>query len=176
MTRALCVTGGCDRPQYVRSRGLCRWHYELWRRAAKPEEKPTTLTLARRFIRRVIVTDTCWEFVGRHVSGYGSFPVDRVPVGAHRVSYELFVGPIPVGYQIDHLCRNRGCVRPDHLEAVTPQVNSVRSNSPSGLNSRKTTCVNGHQFDLIRSDGYRGCRTCHRDVERRRRAARRGVA
>ncbi len=87
---------------------------------------------------------------------------------AHRFSYELANGPIPEGLQIDHLCRNRGCVRPDHMEAVTPRVNYLRGDSVPAKNARKTECKRGHPFTfqntlVVERPGFhpsRQCRTC----------------
>lgn len=71
----------------------------------------------------------CWEWqMARNSSGYGSYMVEtRTAMLAHRYAYEQMVGPIPEGLEIDHLCRNRGCVRPDHLEPVTHSENMRRA-------------------------------------------------
>src|ERR1017187_1511093 len=84
---------------------------------------------------------------------------------AHRVVYEMHNGPIPDGFWIDHLCTNRRCIRLDHLDAVTPRVNILRSSHcPSAVNARKTYCDHGHPFDTTntyrRPDGGRACRKC----------------
>lgn len=74
-------------------------------------------------IDRIAIDDGCWEWTGYvNVRGYGALKYRGKVLAAHRVSYELFVGPIPGGLQLDHLCRNRSCVRPGHLEAVTARV------------------------------------------------------
>jgi len=88
--------------------------------------------------------------------------------------YEHFVGPIPDGFHIDHLCRNRACANPAHLEAVPPRVNILRGVGMSAIHARQTHCVNGHPFDaentLILPDGERCCRTCNRERQRQRNA------
>jgi HNH endonuclease len=118
----------------------------------------------------------CWIWTGRvGTSGYGLCHVrvegrPRTAV-AHRRAYELFVGPIPAGLHLDHLCRTPLCVNPGHLEPVTPQENNRRSNSPSARNARATHCVHGHPFDddntRISPDGARRCRRCEAHRVRR---------
>ncbi len=102
----------------------------------------------------------CWEWTGaKGRTGYGLVWSERRVRGAHRVVYEALVGPIPDGMQIDHLCRNRACVNPDHLEAVTRQENIRR-----GFRVQKMTCPQGHPYDesnTYRFDGRRYCRACH---------------
>lgn len=96
--------------------------------------------------------------------GYGKLKWEGKVIHAHRVSYELFIGKIPNGLQIDHLCRNTSCVNPFHLEAVTAKENILRGDSLSAKNARKTSCKNGHKFSkentIIRKEGGRACRTC----------------
>jgi HNH endonuclease len=118
---------------------------------------------------------SCWKW-GGHIpkDGYG---IIYARVGsarlAHRVSYEIAKGPIPAGLQIDHLCHNRWCINPDHLEAVTPAENNRRR-----LVKRKTHCPHGHEYSLsntvITRKGSRICQICtragHRESQRRRRA------
>ena len=85
---------------------------------------------------------------------------------AHRFAYETFVGPIPEGLTIDHLCRIRHCVNPEHLEAVTDRVNILRGEGISAQHARATHCPQGHPYDLINTyvapDGDRDCRDCRR--------------
>lgn len=111
----------------------------------------------------------CWIYTPVNpVTGYAQFNTvgeNRPTELAHRWSYEHFIAPIPEGLEIDHLCGNRACVNPWHLEPVTHRVNALR-----GVGSRET-CVNGHLYDEenthIRSNGHRQCRTCRAKTERR---------
>ena len=119
-----------------------------------------------RFLRAVKKSDSCWEWAHRlRKNGYGQFRIGDRMIIAHRVSYELFVGPIPAGLEIDHLCRNRGCVNPSHLEPVTKRVNILRGAGAAAVNAAKTHCIHGHEFrddnTYVRTDGARICRTCN---------------
>ncbi len=129
---------------------------------------------ATRFWSKVDTTGECWEWTAaKDRYGYGKFWIDGKRKKAHRVAYELEVGEIPQGLELDHLCRNTACVRPDHLEAVTHKQNTLRGEGLSAQNARKTHCDSGHPFDdantYVRRYGGRDCRTCNRERMRRRR-------
>lgn len=122
--RPACSIDGCTRPTVAR--GWCQAHYEHNRTWGRPEPHD----LRDRFEEKVSrpTADACWLWLGTGTkSGYGQLSVDGQHHYAHRVSYELHVGPIPDGLQIDHLCRTRRCVNPRHLEPVTPLVNTRRA-------------------------------------------------
>lgn len=115
----------------------------------------------------------CWiwtGYVGPH--GYGMIHVSwnagtSMPAVAHRVSYELNVGPIPEGLVLDHLCKVRACVNPAHLEPVSQGTNFLRSDHPSARAVRTGHCKRGHELinaNLnVRPDGKRDCRACVRE-------------
>lgn len=137
---------------------------------------------ARRFWAKVQQRGECWEWTASHGStGYGQFAIDGVLYSVHRISYMLHVDVIPDDLTIDHLCMNKSCVNPRHLEPVTAGENSRRA-WEAGLvmepplaevNRRKTHCSRGHAFDEanthIATDGHRTCRACKREADRRRR-------
>lgn len=131
------------------------------------------------FWKKVQKTDQCWLWGGgRHSAGYGTTSFHGGKQYAHRVAYELLVGKIPAGLQIDHFRMNEGprhapcsrlCVNPAHLEVVTQKENILRGNWTAARNARKTHCPQGHEYDEVntfRRRGGRECRTCHRDAER----------
>ena len=110
----------------------------------------------------------CWLWDGTwHKDGYGLFHIGGKRFRAHRVSYELFKGPIPEGLQIDHLCRVRCCVNPDHLDAVSSRDNTIRGISPPAILAKKMFCKRGHPLfgDNCKRVGARQeryCKTCNR--------------
>lgn len=128
-----------------------------------------------RFWEKVDAAD-CWDFTGALTAkGYGSFRVEGKSISAHRYAYETLVGPIPVGLQLDHLCRNRACVNPDHLQIVSPLVNTRRGHSFAARYGKRTHCKNGHAYTPentgIRKDSNsRYCRACLRVSSMRVRA------
>lgn len=128
------------------------------------------LTVAERFMSKAeIVPSGCVEWAAGLNRGYGVFYDGQRLVKAHRWSYEYFVGPIPDGLHIDHLCRNTRCVNPAHLEPVTPRENVLRGVGLAARQAQLTHCVRGHEFtegNTYRAHGRRYCRTCRRDAAR----------
>lgn len=111
--------------------------------------------------------DGCWEWTGAiQSSGYGSVGYAGKIALTHRLAYEMLVGAIPNGLHIDHLCRNRPCCNPAHLEAVTQKVNTLRGVGFAAVNVVKTHCKNGHQYveanTYVDKRGSRSCRTCRK--------------
>ena len=145
-----------------------------------PEPAPRQSEIERRFFAKVAMAgpDECWEWMGARVRGrYGKFFLRKEPrpkggrktilTPAHRWSYEFFVGPIPDELQLDHLCRNPGCVNPEHLEPVSSAENCRRV-------PRSSHCGSGHEFTPENTyyrthKGYRErqCRECRRERARR---------
>ena len=127
-----------------------------------------------RFWSKIQQSSGCWNWVAyKCKKGYGNFRLNGKIRKAHRVSYELLKGIIPENLQIDHLCKNKACVNPDHLEPVTCIENLNREeNNLSSVNRRKTRCPKGHEYmgyNLIKRkvDGGRDCRMCNNERNRR---------
>lgn len=139
--------------------------------------------LLERLLERVDVGD-CWEWTGTvSRNGYGAFMFLDPTAGkvvnklAHRLVYEQLTGPIPAGLDLDHLCRNRRCVNPDHLEPVTRRENLRRGfgGQLAGRRQRALThCANGHPFNDVNTGicprGWRFCLICRRAADHRHRA------
>lgn len=134
-----------------------------------------------RFLSKVnVVDDACWLWEGATLQGYGAVTIRQRTYRAPRVSYEMFVGPIPDGFEVDHLCRVPGCVNPDHLEAVTPAENKRRA-APFSAKANRTHCKKeGHPLSgnnlYVKKNGTRQCRACQREAMRRFKARRKAVA
>lgn len=109
---------------------------------------------------------------GKTRNGYGTVRHEGKTYYVHRLAYEITYGVIPKGLQIDHLCRNRLCWKPEHLEAVTQRENLLRGNTITAKNAAATSCAKGHPYDnenTIRlKNGHRVCRTCKRQRDRER--------
>lgn len=112
----------------------------------------------------------CWEWKGpKDAKGYGLLwdtPGKRSR-RVHQVVYDIYIGEMPEGMQVDHLCRNKSCANPAHLEAVTPRENTLRGDGPTAQNARKTHCPQGHEYSeentRITPAGWRMCLTCERE-------------
>ena len=139
-------------------------------------------SLADRFWEKVEKTNSCWYWRGAVTgrSGYGHIRAggrDEPELVAHRVAYELLVGPIPLGLTLDHFRLNPGprqapcsrlCVNPSHLEPVTAEENVIRGDGPPARNRRKVKCARGHLFNeqntwrgIRNGNPIRSCRACH---------------
>ena len=128
------------------------------------------MSVKDRFDKFVPQGPGCLEWRGGlKTGGYGHMRVNGPRKQAHRLAYELYVGPIQQGFQIDHLCRNHVCVNVQHLEAVPQRINVLRGDGIAATNAVKTHCDNGHPFTAentyIRpgSNDNRDCRQCTRD-------------
>ena len=135
-------------------------------------------TVESRFWEKVQATGFCWEWAAAKTSGYGVCWNGSKIYRAHRWAYEHLVGPIPAGMYVDHLCRNRSCVNPDHMELVTNAENIRRGQAgrlTGAKNRAKTECPQGHPYNAdntyVNPQGERSCRECARRRSSRRRIA-----
>ena len=155
----------------------------LTSRAARRERN--VFEFEERFWSKVDASGPCWEWTASlgKTGGYGRYSVPlrggsgkRKQVYAHRHAYESLIGLVPDGLDLDHLCRNRKCVNPDHLEPVTRRENLRRGIGPTGLNMAKKHCPQGHEYNsentFISRQGCRQCKVCRRAYDQKRYALR----
>jgi HNH endonuclease len=187
MGKKVCVIKGCRQP--VHGRGWCRMHYTRWKRTGTPSEdvpaRRWTQSVPERFWSKVDTRgpDECWPWRPPvRPDGYGSFHRDGRGVPAHRVAYELEVGPVPDGLDVDHECHNRdescpggpcahrACCNPAHLKPATRRANLLGGRTVVAAHARATHCPAGHPYDdantYVAPSGHRFCRACKH--ERRR--------
>ena len=175
MIRATCAVSDCDQVARSLTAHLCDMHYKRnWRYGRTDVVRPNKRTVWDRFWEKVDASGDCWEWTAStRGAGYGQFGWTPYRIiEAHRAAWELLIGPIPDGMVIDHLCENKICVNPDHLQVTTRAHNSMRSGrSVAAINAAKTHCSQGHPFHgknlRINIEGRRRCKTCDRAVNRR---------
>jgi hypothetical protein len=185
-----CRVAGCPKFRRYPNIDLCNAHYLRKQRYGDPlGAAPPRPTTRERFDSKVVkATSGCWEWTGAHfqATGYAVFTMRSSdgkwrPYTGHSIAYRLYVGDVPDGMWLDHLCRNRGCVNPAHLEPVTPQDNVLRGYSPAPVSVRANRCHRGHEFTpentytKTKPNGRtkRECRQCQRMREQRRPTRRR---
>lgn len=181
MGDATCSIPDCEKKPY--GRGWCQMHWSRWRRHGNPHAPSNQgLDPLDRFFSKVNVDGPCWEWIGQlGAQGYGVFSFQRKDTAAHRWIYQRLVGPVPAQLELDHLCRNRSCVNPDHLEPVTHKENVLRGSGVAAMHARKTHCIRNHELSgsnlrvRLKAGKYveRVCRQCFND-RRRERAANAG--
>lgn len=167
----ICTIEDCHRP--VHSRGYCTAHSRRLYRYGDATYQPRGVAqpnvmgapvrnTIETFWAQVEVTGACWLWTGGLTDeGYGYYWLSGRTYGAHRIAYNDLIGDVPPGMHLDHLCRIRNCVNPDHLEVVTPTVNSDRANR---YRAEADLCNHGHEWTpentLALGDYSKRCRQC----------------
>lgn len=183
----LCSIEGCERKH--QAQGLCNTHYKRAKHQGKLANiRDPSKTVEERFWDRVDkngpphpdLKTPCWLWIGAlDRDGYGLFgPEVGANHRAHRFSYTLAKGEIPEGLQLDHLCKVRNCVNPEHCEPVTGKENTLRGDGITARNAQKTHCPKGHPYDILgtypNGGSFRGCKRCNREKTQRYRDKRKG--
>lgn len=173
-----CTAQECDRRPA--SLGYCSLHLQRFRKYGSTD-LPAKPSVEQRFWAKVNKTPDCWLWTGSlsPTTGYGTWDLNGRKTSAHRCAYELAVGSIPPGLHLDHLCRNRPCVRPDHLEPVTPSENNARIIYPPKNRCPQDHALEGHNLVIGKGSNGRAtrvCRECKNAASRRTYWARRRPA
>lgn len=134
-----------------------------------------------RFEKNIQKTDSCWNWTGYKVSGYGIFYVKRIPMRAHRISLVVFRDEVlKKNLIVDHICNNTQCVNPEHLRQISGRENVIRGKGPTAINAKRTHCKAGHPLSgenlIPRWRGERTCRTCYDAYQKEYRVRRRAKA
>lgn len=168
MASLSCSVDGCERLRRS-THGWCLMHYKRWKRTGRLQ-RPSA---EERFWGSVRVDETtgCWLWTGTlGRGGYSQFTVGAKDwhSSGHKWAYQHFIGPVPDGLHLDHLCRTPACVNPAHLEPVTCRENLLRGDTFQAKNAAKTHCLRGHEFTpentyrRLDRPGHRACKTCQR--------------
>lgn len=161
----MCFVDGCER--VTLAKGLCSAHYARKRRGVETDNpiRPRVTDGIDRILTWVELQGSCWNWTGAiNQYGYGISSQAGKNVMAHRYVYSVLVGVLPEGLDADHICRNRRCCNPDHIEFVSRRENLLRGAGTYGL---RTYCRHGHDMrkpDNVRSNtkGHKTCRACDR--------------
>ncbi len=174
--QVICPQCGRERIVGYRQRIYAR-HYITFCRSCTENNK-IRKPILERFWEKVYIDkpSSCWKWIaGCTEKGYGHFNIAyKENAKAHKFAFELFFGEVPIGLELDHLCRNRNCINPFHLEIVTHQENMRRGHFVgTGLHNRiKTHCLKGHPYNIentyINPAGKRNCRICLKESNARR--------
>jgi hypothetical protein len=191
---ARCGIEWCS--QLVQSRGWCQKHYKHWKKTGSPHDVAIIVGDDEARLWSKVdkgAPEECWPWTGptKRSRGYGILSragqQGQTSHAAHRFAYELLVGPIPPGLEIDHVCHDpavckltddcphRRCCNPAHLKPATCRDNTLRSNAASAKNAVKTHCPQDHEYDEENTYWHRNkryCRKCRREQDRRWRARR----
>jgi len=174
-TTGLCTMDGCGRQARNGTSAYCEMHYTRVKRHGDAAIAKVDHTPARERWKTSYTVDSdngCWNWTGPIYKGQGHGFIQDGAANrymAHRYVWEQIVGPIAKGLVLDHLCKNKACVNPEHLEAVPQEINAYRGGVDGG-NAAKTHCSYGHEYSpentYITNNGWRACRACNRRRQR----------